>query len=85
MKSEYQDRTGTNGGPTLAGYFFGSSVTALGDVDGDGVGDIAVVAKATVRGLFERSGLHFAAKCGWDGEVEYETGQRDQWWAYPGF
>ncbi len=34
----------TDGGPTLSNFGrFGSSVTALGDVDGDGVGDIAEV------------------------------------------
>ena len=34
---------GTNGGPTLAdGDFFGRSAAALGDLDGDGVGDLAV-------------------------------------------
>lgn len=35
--------SGTNGGPTLASSdLFGSSVTALGDLDGDGVMDLAV-------------------------------------------
>ena len=35
--------SGTNGGPTLAeGGFFGNSVAAIGDLDGDGVTDLAV-------------------------------------------
>ena len=35
--------SGTNGGPALAnGDMFGSAVAAIGDLDGDGVGDLAV-------------------------------------------
>ena len=42
--------SGTNGGPTLAnGDYFGSSVASLGDLDGDGVTDLAVGASAMTR------------------------------------
>ena len=35
--------SGTNGGPTLAnGSYFGNSVASIGDLDGDGVSDMAV-------------------------------------------
>ena len=38
--------SGTSGGPTLAnGDYFGSSVASLGDLDGDGVADLAVGAR----------------------------------------
>ena len=43
VKSSVKIASGTNGGPTLANTdFFGSSVTSLGDLDGDGVTDLAV-------------------------------------------
>jgi hypothetical protein len=54
--------SGTNGGPTLATLdFFGSSVTSLGDLDGDGLIDLAVGARGygtsgTVHLLFLKPG-----------------------------
>jgi Ca2+-binding RTX toxin-like protein len=43
VKSSVKIASGTNGGPTLAnGDRFGKSVTSLGDLDGDGVADLAV-------------------------------------------
>ncbi len=44
--------------------FFGLSVTALGDVDGDGVGDIAVGASGDDTGARSRSGVHPATEHG---------------------
>ena len=46
VKSSVKIASGTNGGPTLAnGDYFGSSVASLGDLDGDGVTDLAVGAE----------------------------------------
>ena len=43
--------SGLNGGPILsAGDHFGSAIAALGDVDGDGVDDIAVAAEGDGKG-----------------------------------
>ena len=43
VKSSVKIASGTNGGPTLANMdAFGSSVASLGDLDGDGVTDLAV-------------------------------------------
>ena len=43
VKSSVKIASGTNGGPTLADYdYFGSSVASLGDLDGDGVTELAV-------------------------------------------
>jgi hypothetical protein len=43
VKSSAKIASGTNGGPTLADSdYFGSSVTNVGDLDGDGVTDLAV-------------------------------------------
>ena len=43
VKSSVKIASGTNGGPTLANYdAFGSSVASLGDLNGDGVTDLAV-------------------------------------------
>ena len=43
VKSQVKIASGLNGGPPLAnGDGFGSSVASLGDLDGDGVTDLAV-------------------------------------------
>ncbi len=43
VKSRTKIANNTNGGPALSNYdFFGKSVAALGDLDGDGVTDLAV-------------------------------------------
>ena len=43
VKSSTKIASGTNGGPTLADYdSFGSSLSGVGDLDGDGVADLAV-------------------------------------------
>ncbi len=43
VKSRQKIGNNTAGGPTLAdGDYFGSSVASLGDLDGDGVTDLAV-------------------------------------------
>ncbi|MBI1315204.1 hypothetical protein GC176_28265 [bacterium] len=48
-----------NGGPTLAnGDFFGNSVTGLGDLDGDGVPDLAVGAYLDDTGGFLRGAVY---------------------------
>jgi hypothetical protein len=49
----------TGGGPTLAnGDYFGSSVASIGDLDGDGVTDIAVGAKRDVTGGEDRGAVY---------------------------
>ncbi|MCP4785256.1 MAG: hypothetical protein GY878_17030 [Fuerstiella sp.] len=49
----------TNGGPVLDdGVRFGSSVASLGDLDGDGVGDLGVGAHRDYTGGFFRGALH---------------------------
>lgn len=43
VKSSSKIASGSGGGPGLADKdYFGSSVTSLGDIDGDGIGDLAV-------------------------------------------
>ena len=46
-------------GPALANYdFFGSSVAAVGDLDGDGVTELAVGAKLDDTGGTARGAVH---------------------------
>ena len=59
VKSSTKIANGTNGGPTLADYdFFGSSVASLGDLDGDGVTDLAVGAYQDGTGGASRGAVH---------------------------
>ncbi len=59
MKSSTKIASGTNGGPTLADYsFFGSSVVNVGDLDGDGVTDLAVGAYGDGTGGPRRGAVH---------------------------
>ncbi|MCX7420916.1 MAG: integrin alpha [Planctomycetia bacterium] len=59
VKSSVKLASGTNGGPTLAdGDFFGSSVASLGDLDGDGVTDLAVGANGDDTGGSRRGAVH---------------------------
>ena len=56
VKSHLKIANGLNGGPTIAsGAEFGSAVTSLGDLDGDGVSDLAVGAP---RGDSGRGAVH---------------------------
>ncbi len=51
VKSSTKIASDTNGGPTLASFdFFGSSVASVGDLDGDGVTDLAVGARGDNTG-----------------------------------
>ncbi len=73
VKSSTKLASGTNGGPTLAdGGSFGSSVTALGDVDGDGVGDVAVGAERDSTGGVYR-GAVYVLRLNADGTVKAST------------
>ena len=51
--------SGTNGGPTLANFdLFGSSVASLGDLDGDGVTDLAVGARGDSAAGADRGAVY---------------------------
>ena len=59
VKGSVKLASGTNGGPTLAdGDNFGSSVTSLGDLDGDGVTDLAVGATSDDTGGTDRGAIY---------------------------
>ena len=59
VKSSVKIASSTNGGPTLAdGDFFGRSVTSLGDLDGDGVTDLAVGATGDDTGGTSRGAVY---------------------------
>ena len=59
VKSSVKIASGTNGGPTLAsGDYFGRCVASLGDLDGDGVTDLAVGAYGDDTGGYNRGAVH---------------------------
>jgi VCBS repeat-containing protein len=58
-KSSVKFASDVNGGPTIANYdYFGSSIAAIGDLDGDGVRDMVVGAKLDDTGGENRGALH---------------------------
>ena len=59
VKGTVKIASGVNGGPTLANSdFFGWSVAALGDLDGDGVNDLAVGARGDDTGSANRGAVY---------------------------
>ncbi len=59
VKSSTKIASGTNGGPTLADYdVFANSVANVGDLDGDGVADLAVGARQDGTGGALRGAVH---------------------------
>jgi hypothetical protein len=58
-KSSTKIASGTNGGPTLSNFdYFGTSVASLGDLDGDGVNDLAVGSNGNDTGGSFRGAVH---------------------------
>lgn len=58
-KSDLEISDGQSNGPTLSnGDYFGRSVTSLGDIDGDGVPDLAVGATGDDTGGTDRGAVH---------------------------
>jgi hypothetical protein len=59
VKSSTKIASGTGGGPTLTtNDYFGGSITSLGDLDGDGVTDLAVGATGDNTGGTDRGAVH---------------------------
>ena len=59
VKSAQKIANGVGGGPTLARFDrFGSSLSSVGDIDGDGVPDLAVGARGDNTGGFNRGAVH---------------------------
>ena len=59
VKSSQEIGSGIGGGPTLMlGDYFGHSVASIGDLDGDGIGDIAVGADKDDTGGYNRGAVH---------------------------
>jgi hypothetical protein len=59
VKSSQKIASGMGGGPSLADFdYFGSSVALLGDLDGDGVIDLAVGARGDDTGGGDRGAVH---------------------------
>ncbi len=59
VKSSTEVTSGTNGGPSLGSSdYFGSSVAAMGDLDGDGIRDLAVGAPGDDIAGTDRGAVH---------------------------
>jgi hypothetical protein len=59
VKSSQEIGSGVGGGPALAlGDYFGHSVASIGDLDGDGIGDIAVGADKDDTGGYNRGAVY---------------------------
>ncbi len=59
VKSGTKIASGTNGGPTLGlNSFFGKSIASVGDLDGDGVTDLAVGARSDSMGGYNRGAVY---------------------------
>ena len=59
VKTSQKIASGVGGGPSLTNYdFFGTSMTSLGDLDGDGVTDLAVGAKLDDTGGTNRGAVY---------------------------